>query len=125
MMMTLNDLSYKIIGCAYEVHKTLGPGLLESTYETCLCYELDRIGLGFEKQKAISVNYKDMKLDSGYRIDILVENQIVVELKSVEELLPIHTAQLLTYLKLSKCPLGLLINFNVVNLQKGKRRYIL
>lgn len=125
MMMTLNDLSYKIIGCAYEVHKTLGPGLLESTYETCLCYELDRIGLGFEKQKTISVNYKDMKLDSGYRIDILVENQIVIELKSVEELLPIHTAQLLTYLKLSKCPLGLLINFNVVNLQKGIRRYIL
>ena len=83
------------------------------------------LGLALKSKKAISVNYKDMKLDSGYRIDILVENQIVVELKSVEELLAIHTAQLLTYLKLSKCPLGLLINFNVVNLQKGIRRYIL
>ena len=123
--MMLNDLSYKIIGCAYEVHKALGPGLLESTYEACLCYELDQMSIGFEKQKTISINYKDIKLDSGYRIDILVENQIVVELKSVEELLPINTAQLLTYLKLSERPLGLLINFNVVNLQKGIRRYVL
>lgn len=124
-MMTLNDLSYKIIGCAYEVHKALGPGLLESTYEACLCYELDQIGIGVERQKPLSINYKDIKLDNGYRIDILVENQIVVELKSVEELLPIHTAQLLTYLKLSERPLGLLINFNVINLQKGIRRYVL
>lgn len=121
----MNDLSYQIIGCAYEVHKTLGPGLLESAYETCLCHELDRIGIGFERQKDIPINYKGITLNSGYRIDILVENQIVIELKSVEELLPIHTAQLLTYLKLTGCPLGLLINFNIVNLQKGIRRYIL
>ena len=118
-------MSYKVIGCAYEVHKALGPGLLESTYETCLCYELDKLGIGFEKQKPLSIKYKDIKLDNGYRIDILVENQIVVELKSVEELLPIHTAQLLTYLRLSERPLGFLINFNVINLQKGIRRYIL
>lgn len=124
-METINELSYKIIGCAYEVHKALGPGLLESTYETCLCYELDKLGIGFEKQKPLSIKYKDIKLDNGYRIDILVENQIVVELKSVEELLPIHTAQLLTYLRLSERPLGLLINFNVINLQKGIRRYVL
>lgn len=124
-MGTINELSYKVIGCAYEVHKALGPGLLESTYETCLCYELDKLGIGFEKQKPLSIKYKDIKLDNGYRIDILVENQIVVELKSVEELLPIHTAQLLTYLRLSERPLGLLINFNVINLQKGIRRYIL
>lgn len=124
-METINELSYKIIGCAYEVHKALGPGLLESTYETCLCYELDKLGIGFEKQKPLSIKYKDIKLNNGYRIDILVENQIVVELKSVEELLPIHTAQLLTYLRLSERPLGLLINFNVINLQKGIRRYVL
>ena len=124
-MGTINELSYKVIGCAYEVHKALGPGLLESTYETCLCYELDKLGIGFEKQKPLSIKYKDIKLDNGYRIDILVENQIVVELKSVEELLPIHTAQLLTYLRLSERPLGFLINFNVINLQKGIRRYIL
>lgn len=121
----LNTLSYKIIGCAYEVHKTLGPGLLESTYEACLCYELNKLGIKHEKQKELSIQYKDTMLENGYRIDILVENEIVIELKSVETLLPIHTAQIMTYLKLSKKKLGLLINFNTTNLQSGIRRYIL
>ena len=107
------------------VHKNLGPGLLESTYESCLCYELAKQGLRSEKQKELSINYKDIVLSNGYRIDILVEDTIVIELKSVEALLPIHTAQLMTYLKLSKHNLGLLINFNVTNLQAGIHRYIL
>ncbi len=124
-MKSINELSYKIIGCAYEVHKNLGPGLLESTYESCLCYELAKQGIKFEKQKELSINYKDIVLSNGYRIDILVEDTIVIELKSVEALLPIHTAQLMTYLKLSKHSLGLLINFNVTNLQAGIHRYIL
>ena len=124
-MKNINDITYKIIGCAYEVHKILGPGLLESTYETCLCYELEKQGLKFEKQKELMINYKGNTLNNGYRIDILVEDSIVLELKSVENLLPIHTAQILTYLKLSEHNLGLLINFNVTNLQNGIHRYII
>ena len=124
-MKNINDITYKIIGCAYEVHKILGPGLLESTYETCLCYELEKQGLKFEKQKELMINYKGTTLNNGYRIDILVEDSIVLELKSVENLLPIHTAQILTYLKLSEHNLGLLINFNVTNLQTGIHRYII
>ena len=124
-MKNINDITYKIIGCAYEVHKILDPGLLESTYETCLCYELEKQGLKFEKQKKLMINYKGTTLDNGYRIDILVEDSIILELKSVENLLPIHTAQILTYLKLSEHKLGLLINFNVANLQNGIHRYIL
>ena len=119
----VNELSYKIIGCAYDVHKTLGPGLLESTYEKCLCFELEKLNLKYERQKELPINYKGMILDNGYRIDILVEDKIVIELKSVDILQPIHSAQLLTYLKLSQKPLGLLINFNVTNLQNGIRRY--
>ena len=121
--MNINELSYKIIGCAYEVHKLLGPGLLESTYEKCLCYELEKLDIKYERQKELPINYKGMTLDNGYRIDILVEDEIVIELKSVDLLQPIHSAQLLTYLKLSKKQLGLLINFNVTNLQNGIRRY--
>ena len=124
-MKNINDITYKIIGCAYEVHKILGPGLLESTYETCLCYELEKQGLKFEKQKELMINYKGTTLNNGYRIDILVEDSIVLELKSVENLLPIRTAQILTYLKLSEHNLGLLINFNVTNLQNGIHRYII
>lgn len=124
-MKNINDITYKIIGCAYEVHKILGPGLLESTYETCLCYELEKQGLKFEKQKELMINYKGATLNNGYRIDILVEDSIVLELKSVENLLPIHTAQILTYLKLSEHNLGLPINFNVTNLQNGIHRYII
>ncbi len=123
-MKDINDLSYKIIGCAYEVHKNLGPGLLESTYETCLCYEFDKQDIKYERQKEITINYKGITLNNGYRIDILVEGVIVIELKSVEVVLPIHTAQILTYLKLSNHSLGLLINFNVTNLKAGIHRYI-
>ena len=124
-MKNINDITYKIIGCTYEVHKILGPGLVESTYQTCLCYELEKQGLKFEKQKELMINYKGTTLNNGYRIDILVEDSIVLELKSVENLLPIHTAQILTYLKLSEHNLGLLINFNVTNLQNGIHRYII
>ena len=124
-MKNINDITYKIIGCAYEVHKILSPGLLESTYETWLCYELEKQGVKFEKQKELMINYKGATLNNGYRIDILVEDSIVLELKSVENLLPIHTAQILTYLKLSEHNLGLLINFNVTNLQNGIHRYII
>ena len=121
--MDLNELSYKIIGCAYDVHKILGPGLLESTYEKCLCFELEKLDIKYERQKELPINYKGMTLDNGYRIDVLVEDKIVIELKSVDTLQPIHSAQLLTYLKLSQKPLGLLINFNVTNLQDGIRGY--
>ena len=121
--MDINELSYKIIGCAYDVHKILGPGLLESTYEKCLCFEFEKLGIKYERQKELPIHYKGMTLDNGYRIDILVEDKIVIELKSVDILQPIHSAQLLTYLKLSQKPLGLLINFNVTNLQNGIRRY--
>ena len=124
-MEDINQLTYQIIGCAYEVHKTLGPGLLESTYETCLCYELEKAGIKYEKQKELIINYKGLRLDNGYRIDILVENDIIIELKSVEALLPVHTAQIMTYIKLSKKRIGLLINFNVTNLQNGIHRYII
>lgn len=123
--MELNDLSYKIIGCAYEVHKNLGVGLLESTYEACLCKELASQNIHFERQKELAIFYKGEKLEKGYVIDVLVENSIIIELKSVDALLPIHTAQIMTYLKLSKQKLGLLINFNVINLQNGIRRIIL
>ena len=121
--MDVNELSYKIIGCAYDVHKILGPGLLESTYEKCLCFELDKLDIKYERQKELPINYKGMTLDNGYRIDILVEDKSVIDLKSVDTLQPIHSAQLLTYLKLSQKPLGLFINFNVTNLQNGIRRY--
>ena len=121
--MNLNELSYKIIGCAFDVHKALGPGLLESTYEKCMCYELEKLKIKYERQKALPIKYKGILLDNSYRIDILVEDKIVIELKSVDILQPIHSAQLLTYLKLSQKPLGLLINFNVTNLQNGIRRY--
>ena len=120
-----NELAYKVIGCAYHVHQTLGPGLLESAYEACLCHELNNKGINFERQKEISIIYDGCKIDCGYRIDILVENTIIVELKTVENIQPIHTAQLMTYLKLSHQHLGLLINFYTTNLQNGIRRYVL
>ncbi len=124
-MKELNDISYKIIGAAYEVHKHLGPGLLESTYEVCFASELNEAGLKVDIQKPLPVVYKNIKLDAGYRIDLLVENEIIIELKSVDEIAPIHEAQLLTYMKLSGKRLGLLINFNVKDLKKGIKRMIL
>ena len=122
-MTELNQLSYDIIGCAYQVHKKLGPGLLESTYETCLCYELQKKGIQYERQKELNINYDGILLQNAYRIDLLVENKIMLELKAVDELKPIHTAQLLTYMKLSNIHIGLLINFNTVNLQNEIKRY--
>ena len=121
----LNEISYEIIGCAYKVHSTLGPGLLESTYEACLEYELKKEGYKVERQKALPVIYDDIKLDLGYRVDLLVEDEVIVELKAVKETSPIDEAQLITYLKLSGNKLGLLINFNVKNLQHGIKRRVL
>jgi GxxExxY protein len=124
-MEELNSISYKIIGSAYEVHRQLGPGLLESTYQVCLASELNDANLKVEIQKPLPVIYKNIKLDAGYRIDLLVEDKIIIELKAVDEIAPIHEAQLLTYLKLSDKKLGLLINFNVKDLKKGIKRMVL
>ena len=123
--MELNDLTYKIIGSVYEVHSELGPGLLESTYEVCLEYELLKCGLYVERQKALPVVYNEIRLDAGYRIDLLVNGQIILELKSVDDIAPIHKAQLMTYLKLSGMKLGLLLNFNVKDMKKGINRIIM
>ncbi len=123
--MNLNNLTYKIIGCAYKVHSNLGPGLLESTYEVCLEYELIRNGLEVARQVALPVIYNEIKLEAGYRIDLLVNNTVIIETKSVNTLAPIHTAQVLTYLKLANKKLGLLINFNETDLKKGIKRLIL
>ncbi|MCM4161471.1 GxxExxY protein [Antarcticibacterium flavum] len=120
--MELSLLSEKILKCAFKVHSELGPGLLESSYEECLYYELQQMGLEVEKQKALPLIYYEVKLDAGYRVDILVENKIVVEVKAVEALNDVHTAQVLTYLKLSGCKVGLLMNFNVTSLKNGIKR---
>jgi GxxExxY protein len=117
--MNINQLSSKIIGAAIEVHKILGPGLLESAYEKCLCHELSIQGLSFEKQKTLSIDYKGKKLDCGYRLDVVVENAIILELKSCETIESIHKAQLLTYLKLTGLNLGLILNFNVPLMRNG------
>src|SRR6185437_7314168 len=118
------DLTRTIIGCAIEVHKFLGPGLLESAYEECLTYELIRAGLNIERQKTVPVIYKEIKLECGYRMDILIENTVVVELKTVESLNDVHEAQILTYMKFSQKQVGLLINFNVTLLKNGLKRYV-
>jgi GxxExxY protein len=121
--MEINQITGVVIGCAIEVHKSLGPGLLESAYEECLAFELINAGLKIERQKPTPVIYKDIKLDCGYRIDILVENILVIELKTVDAFNPVHEAQILTYMKFSKKYLGLLINFNVTLLKNGIKRY--
>ena len=120
----INDLTAKIIGAAIEVHKALGPGLLESAYESCLAYELSLLKIGFERQVPLPVRYKSLPLDCGYRLDFLVENLVVLELKAVERLEAIHEAQMLTYLKLGGWRVGLLINFNVPVLKRGIGRLI-
>ena len=120
-----DELSRRVIGCALEVHRNLGPGLLESTYERCLAYELELVGIPFIIQAALPVKYKTKIIDCGYRIDILVDNKLIIELKSVEKLIPIHEAQLLTYMKLSGIKTGLLINFNVKLLKNGLKRMVL
>ena len=122
--MEINNLTYLILKCAYKVHSALGPGLLESAYEECLFYELNLQGVKVEKQKALPLVYQEVKLDVGYRLDLLVDNRVVVEIKSVESFNEVHMAQVLTYLKLSKCKIGLLINFNVKSLQQGIKRLI-
>ena len=123
--MKFDELSNKVIGCAIEVHRELGPGLLESTYEQCLAYELNRAEIPFKLQIEIPIEYKEIKLDCGYRLDLFVDDQLIVELKSVEQMLKIHEAQLLTYMKLANVKVGLLINFNVDILKKGIRRFVL
>ena len=124
-MAVFSDCSNDIIGAAIAVHRALGPGLLESTYEACLVYELVQRGLRVEQQKALPVCYQGVYLDCGYRIDLLVEDSVIVELKAVEKLEPIHEAQLLSYLKLSGVKVGLLINFNVEILKNGLKRRVL
>lgn len=120
-----NELSKTIIGCAIEVHRQLGPGLLESAYQECLYYELKSNGLSVQKEKPMPIVYKEVKLDHGYRIDILVENKVVIEIKTVEALNDIHTAQILTYLKLGNYKLGLLLNFHTDVLKNGIKRVVI
>lgn len=122
--MNENEISNIIIGKAIQIHKTLGPGLLESTYQKCLQYELIKTGLKVETEKILPINYKEIKIDHGYRLDLLVKNKVIIELKTVDKITDIHKAQILTYLKISKHKLGLLINFNSTLLKDGIHRYI-
>jgi GxxExxY protein len=123
-MLKEDELSNEIIGAAIEVHRNLGPGLLESAYEECLCYEFVNRGIKYERQKLLPVAYKGKKLDCGYRLDVVVNDLVVLELKVVDQIQPIHSAQLLTYLKLSNLKLGILINFNVTALKNGIKRIV-
>ena len=120
-----DELSNRVIGCAMEVHRNLGPGRLESAYEQCLAREFSLADVNFEIQKSIPVSYKGIQLDCGYRLDLFVENRLILEIKSVDKLLPIHEAQIVTYMKLAKVSAGLLINFNVELLKEGIRRFVL
>lgn len=122
--MTMNEVTERVIGAAIEVHRCLGPGLLESAYEECLCRELVLRNIPFEQQRPLPVEYKGLLLDCGYRLDLLVANTVVVEVKAREELLPVHEAQRLTYLRLGGWKVGLLINFNVPVLHRGIRRFV-
>jgi GxxExxY protein len=124
MNQSVNSITQKIIGSAITIHKELGPGLLESSYEACMAYELAQLNLKVERQKGLPVIYRGIKLDCGYRIDFLIEDRVIVELKAVEKLEPIHEAQILSYLKLSNCGVGLLINFNVKLIKYGIRRFL-
>ena len=123
--MKFDGLSNQVIGCALEVHKTLGPGLLESTYEQCLAHELHMAGVSFINQKPLPVNYKGVLLECGYRLDFMIENNLIVELKSVDKLQKIHEAQILTYIRLTQLNVGLLINFNETMLRNGIKRFVL
>ena len=122
--MTENEISYKILDAAYKVHTALGPGLLESSYQAVLVHELKKMGLYVEKEKPLPLIYEEVHLEIGYRIDIMVENKVIIEVKSVEALNDIHLAQVLTYLKLSDCKLGLLLNFNVKSMKQGIKRVV-
>ena len=123
--MEFDELSNRVIGCALEVHRQLGPGLLESSYEQCLAYELSCAKLPFQLQVELPIQYKTVRLDCAYRIDVLVDGKLIVEIKSVDQLAAIHQAQLLTYMKLARIPIGLLINFNVPLLKHGIKRLVL
>ena len=123
--MEINTITHEILDSAYKVHSALGPGLLESAYQACLAYELRKKGLKIEVEKALPLIYEEVHLETGYRIDILVENKVVVELKTVEAFTDVHTAQVLTYLKLSKSQVGLLLNFHTKSLKNGIKRLIL
>lgn len=123
--MEINKITESVIGSAIEVHKVLGPGLLESAYEECLCHELSSHGVMFRRQVRVPVSYKNVDLDVGYQLDLIIEGKVIVELKSVERLKTIHDAQLLTYMKLVGCTTGLLINFNVAYLKQGIKRKVL
>jgi GxxExxY protein len=123
--MEFDELSNRVLGCAIEVHRALGPGLLESTYEQCLAHELKLAGIPFKLQWPVPVEYKTIHLDCGYRLDILIDDVLIVELKRVEKILGIHEAQLLTYMKLARIRTGLLINFNVQRLRDGIKRFVL
>ena len=120
--MTENEVSKEIVDAALKIHKQLGPGLLETAYEECLAYELKKRDLRIEQQKALPLTYEKVKFETGYRIDLLVENKVIVEIKAIDAMNDVHMAQILTYLKLSNCKLGLLINFNVALLKHGLRR---
>ena len=120
-----NEITRAVIGAAIEVHRALGPGLLESAYEECLCRELSLQGIRFERQKHLPIEYKGVRLDRGFRLDLLVEGCVVIEVKALESLAPVHDAQLLTYLKLTGCRVGLLMNFNSPMLKDGVRRLVL
>jgi GxxExxY protein len=123
--MDINDLTGEVIGSAIEVHRILGPGLLESIYEECLCIEFDKRKISYQRQKEIPIEYKGTKLDSTHRLDIIVSNNLIVELKACDSIQPVHEAQVLTYLKLTGIKVGLLINFNVPLLKEGIKRFIL
>jgi GxxExxY protein len=123
--MYIEEIFKVVLDSSFKVHTSLGPGLLESAYVECLFYELNQFGLNVEKQKPLPLVYKDVKLDTGYRIDLLVEGQVVIEVKSIDSFADIHMAQILTYLRLSKCRLGLLVNFNVLHLKDGIKRVII
>ena len=124
IVMTENEISKVVFDASLKIHKVLGPGLLESAYEACLFYELKKTGLKIERQKTLPLIYEDVKLDAGYRIDIIIEDKFIIEIKAVEALNDVHLAQLLTYLKLSDCKLGMLINFNVSLIKNGIKRVI-
>lgn len=121
----INEITGKIIGASFKVHSELGPGLLESSYKECLAYVLSKEGIWVEKEKPIPLVYQDVRLEAGYRLDLLVEKTVIVEIKAIDTLADVHTAQVLTYLKLTQCKVGLLINFNVADLKKGIKRLIL
>lgn len=122
--MTENEIAKILVNIFFKVHKTLGPGLLESVYESAICYELDKLKIKYKRQQGIEVVYENIKMDLGFRADIIVEEKVIVEIKSIDELAPIHYKQLLTYLKLTNLKLGLLVNFNVALIKNGIRRVV-